>query len=369
MKVLVLAIDRDDDFGIKAGVKGPVIGRDKCLDAAIKLSLADPEDSDANTLFAAIKLYDELKESREFDNVEVALITGHHNVGVKSDMELSRQLDEVLKVFPADGIIPVTDGAEDEQIFPIITSKAPIVSTRRVIVKQSPGIETTWYIIVRYLKEIMNDPEVSKVVLGIPGLIVLLYGVAKLISLKYPPSAQIVSSAVTGVVMLIVGGYFFIKGVKIKPLELISRGFITFIGVITGLIVILGGAINVYLTLETISTKMIGGIPSSDLIALLIYLNAVNPYFILGFGIILVGKTIQEYLRKNPHIWYYTSGILMLPAFWKVIDLITKYSNPLIKKNPEDIILGIVLILINIGISIFVGIKLREKVKSWTSSS
>lgn len=179
MKVLVLAIDRDDDFGVKAGVSGPVIGRDKCLDAAVKLSLADPEDSDANSLFAAIKLYDELKESGKFEDVEVALITGSHNVGVESDLELSRQLDKVLKEFPADGVIPVTDGAEDEQIFPIITSKVPILSTRRVVVKQSPGIETTWYIIVRYLKELLSDPEVSKVVLGIPGLIVLLYGIAK----------------------------------------------------------------------------------------------------------------------------------------------------------------------------------------------
>ncbi|AFK22013.1 DUF373 family protein [Pyrococcus sp. ST04] len=365
MKVLVLAIDRDDDFGVKAGVKGPVIGRDKCLDAAIKLSLADPEDSDANTLYAAIKLYDELKESGEFEDVEVALITGHHNVGVKSDMELSRQLEEVLKQFPADGVIPVTDGAEDEQIFPIITSKVPIISTRRVVVKQSPGIETTWYIIVRYMKELLNDPEVSKVVLGIPGLIVLLYGIAKLVSIKYPPSAQIVSSTVSGIVMLIVGGYFFIKGVKIRPLELISRGFITFIGLITGLIVILGGAINVYLTLESISQEMIGGIPSSDLIAVLIYLNAVNPYAILGIAIILLSKTIQEYLRRNTHIWYYITGIIMLPAFWKVIDMITKYSNPLIKKTPGDIFLGIFIVAIDLAISVLVGIKLREKVKSW----
>jgi putative membrane protein len=44
MKALVLAIDRDDDFGKKAGVRGPIIGKGKCIDAALKLSLADPED-------------------------------------------------------------------------------------------------------------------------------------------------------------------------------------------------------------------------------------------------------------------------------------------------------------------------------------
>ncbi|AEC51819.1 hypothetical protein PNA2_0904 [Pyrococcus sp. NA2] len=373
MKILILAIDRDNDFGVKANVKGPVVGRDRCLEAAVKLSLADPEDSDANTLFAAIKLYDELKESGKFEGIEVALITGHHNVGVESDLELSRQLDEVLAKFPADGVIPVTDGAEDEQIFPIISSKVPIVSTRRVVVKQSPGIETTWYIIVRYIKELMSDPEISKVILGIPGLIVLLYGIAKIVSLKYPASTQIVSSTVTGVIMLIVGGYFFSKGFKIQPIaslvRIVSRGLITFIGVVTGFIVILGGAINVYITLESIAEKMIGGIPTSELIAILIYLNAVNKYFILGLGIMIAGKIIQEYLRRNPHLWYYIAAFLLLPAFWKVIDLITLYSNPLVRRGAEAYIGGILLVLLDLGISIMVSIKLREKMRRWATSS
>ena len=130
IKVLILCIDRDDDFGSKAGVKGPVIGRKACVDAALKLSLADPEDSDANVVYAGVKLYDDLKENKEFEDVEVALITGHPDVGVKSDLELNRQLEEVLKKFPADGVIPVTDGAEDEQVFPIITSRIPIISSR-----------------------------------------------------------------------------------------------------------------------------------------------------------------------------------------------------------------------------------------------
>ena len=154
IKVLVLAIDRDDDFGKKAGVNGPIIGRDACVDAALKLSLADPEDSDANVLYAAVKLYDELKERAEFEDIEVALITGHPEVGVKSDLELNKQLEKVLTQFPADGIIPVTDGAEDEQIFPIITSKVPVISTKRIVVKQSESIETTYYIIYRYLRDL-----------------------------------------------------------------------------------------------------------------------------------------------------------------------------------------------------------------------
>jgi putative membrane protein len=55
---LIIAIDRDDDLGRKAGIESPVIGRDNVLHAAIKFATTDPEDSDVNTIFGAIKIYD-----------------------------------------------------------------------------------------------------------------------------------------------------------------------------------------------------------------------------------------------------------------------------------------------------------------------
>ena len=58
--LLVICVDRDNDLGKKAGVKGPVIGREKNLEAASKLALADPTESDANSIFAAVKKYDEV---------------------------------------------------------------------------------------------------------------------------------------------------------------------------------------------------------------------------------------------------------------------------------------------------------------------
>ncbi|WP_457752705.1 DUF373 family protein [Thermococcus sp.] len=362
-----MAIDRDDDFGVKAGVKGPVIGRDQCIDAALKLSLADPEDSDANVVYAAVKLHDELKESGEFEDVEVALITGHHEVGVKSDLELSKQLDEVLKVFPADGVIPVTDGAEDEQIFPIISSKVPIISSRRVVVKQSESIETTYYIIYKYLREILSDPEVAKVVLGIPGLILLLYGIAKLISVKYPQSIQIVSATVTGAVLFIVGSYFFTRGfrIHISLKETITKGFIEFISLIAGFLVMVAGAINAYLNLEYIAMEKLGGLPGTQLIAILLYLNILKTPFVIGLGVMVLGKVIQSYLRKDPHIWYYITGLLLLPALWITIDLTTLYAMSTVSPYLLQFFKKIVMAVGDVVVGTLIGIYLREKVKGW----
>ena len=56
-KVLVVCIDRDNDIGSKGGIQTPVLGRDKCIDAGIRLAIEDPEDADANAIFGAVKLY------------------------------------------------------------------------------------------------------------------------------------------------------------------------------------------------------------------------------------------------------------------------------------------------------------------------
>lgn len=372
IRALILAIDRDDDFGKKAGVSGPVIGREACIDAALKLSLADPEDSDANVVYAAVKLYDELKEGGEFDDVEVALITGDPKVGVKSDMELARQLEEVLERFPADGIITVTDGAEDEQIFPIITSRVPIISSHRVVVKQSEGIETTYYVLYRYLKEIMSDPGVAKIVLGIPGMIILFYGLARLLSVVYPDKAKIVSAVVTGTMLLLIGMYFFTRGFHINLRKSISnirqslaQQAIVVISFIAGLSIIIGGAINAYFRLEEYALHLIGSYPGTPLLQGLIYVNALSGPLVLGIAVMIGGKIIQAYLKKDYHIWYYTSALVLMPALWVTLDLTTRYAMAILTISNIDIFAKVILAVVDVGLAVIVGAYLRGKVRGW----
>ncbi|KUK29420.1 MAG: Uncharacterized protein XD61_0066 [Thermococcus sp. 40_45] len=367
IKALVLAIDRDDDFGKKAGVKGPIIGRDACVDAALKLSLADPEDSDANVLYAAVKLYDELKKRAEFDDIEVALITGHPEVGVKSDLELNKQLEKVLAQFPADGIIPVTDGAEDEQIFPIITSKVPIISTKRIVVKQSESIETTYYIIYRYLKEILSDPEAAKIFFGLPGMILLIYGIARLLSIKYQQSVTIISSTVTGVILFLIGAYFFVKAFKVKEVlsHFFTEGFIQFASIVAALFVLFAGAVNAYLNLESIALELIGRYPGTELLGVVIFLNGINTSFVAALGVLMIGKVIHSYLRRDHRIWYYISGLLLLPALWVTIDVTTLYALSIVSFYSMEFLRKGIIAFGDIALATLVGMYLRDKVRGW----
>ncbi|MGI0129743.1 MAG: DUF373 family protein [Thermoplasmata archaeon] len=169
---LVVCIDRDDDLGRKASVAGPVVGRANVLEAAVRLGTVDPEDSDTNALFAAVSLLDELRGAGE--ECEVAVLTGSGKVGVLSDRRVADQFDDVLGRTSAKSAYLVSDGAEDEFLFPILASRVKVDGVRRVYVRQNASIESTYYTVVRALK----DPKLrAKTVLPF-AFVLLILGIA-----------------------------------------------------------------------------------------------------------------------------------------------------------------------------------------------
>jgi len=149
-KTLILVVDRDNDFGMKGGVQTPAIGIEAALRASMSLGVSDPEDSDVNALFAAINIYNDLEKDR---NVEIALICGDQRVGPRSDAAIVDELEEVIEKVRPDRAILVGDGAEDEYVYPIVSSRIPIDSVRRVYVKQSPGLEGSFYIVSKMIRD------------------------------------------------------------------------------------------------------------------------------------------------------------------------------------------------------------------------
>jgi len=195
-KILVLSVDRDDDVGKLLSISGPIVGIDANLKVATNLAIADPEESDANCIFAAIKKYYILKD--KFD-IEIATLTGHSKENMfLSDKIINEQLKEVLEVFPASSVVFITDGAEDDQVMPLIQNYVPIMSKETVIIKQAHQIESTFYTIKKALK----DPFFARVVFGVPAIVLLLLVFAG----KYALS----------VIALLFGIYFLIKGFNLE---------------------------------------------------------------------------------------------------------------------------------------------------------
>ncbi len=154
VRTLVLTVDRDNDLGVKAGIRGPVIGRKATLAAALRLGLADPEESDTNAILGALHRHDKLNEEAVGDDeVQIALLTGDVRVGARSDRAIAIQLDEVIQEFQPDRAILITDGADDEAALPIITSRVRVDHVEKIIVRQSKGIESTYYYVVKAIED------------------------------------------------------------------------------------------------------------------------------------------------------------------------------------------------------------------------
>src|SRR6266849_4377651 len=209
MKTLVLCVDRDNDIGVKTGLRTPLVGRDQNLAAATKLGLADPEDSDVNALLSAVSIYDGLK--KESADAEVATICGDVRVGSVSDLVLTKQLDQVLEQLRPDRVFLVSDGAEDEAFSPIIGSRIRVDHVRRVYVRQTPTAESLYYTIGRQLK----NPRVRRKIVAPLGFVLLLFGA---IYLALPNLAS-------GLALILAGLYFIMISLPFQSIgDVLKKG-------------------------------------------------------------------------------------------------------------------------------------------------
>ncbi|MGB2728850.1 MAG: DUF373 family protein [Halobacteriota archaeon] len=237
VKTLVICVDRDNDIGEKAGLETPVIGREASLSAATKLALADSEDSDINAIFEAIRIYERLNSSEEGVEAEVVLVAGDKEVGIAADIKIGKELDDVLSKSGADSAILVSDGAEDEWIVPIIQSRMKIDSVRRVVVRQSEPLESTFYVI----KRLFEDPRFSRTFLPPIGLILLAFSIFLLVGqLRWA----------VGLTLGFAGIYMLLKGmgrenVMTEFFETVKQslysGKISFVTYICALVLLLAG--------------------------------------------------------------------------------------------------------------------------------
>jgi putative membrane protein len=205
-RTLVLTVDRDNDLGIKTSIRGPVVGRRQVLTAALKLGIADPEESDTNAILGALAQNDQLVDSKgEEDEIEIAILTGDEKVGMRSDRAIAAQLEEVVSNFQPDQAILVTDGAEDESVLPIITSQVRIDHVEKVTVRQSKGIEGTYYYIVRALE----DPRWRSKIMVPVGAVMAILGLGIMLPNE-------IGGVVIGALPLVMGLYIFSKGAGIE---------------------------------------------------------------------------------------------------------------------------------------------------------
>lgn len=299
-RTLVLSVDRDDDIGYKAGLEAPVVGRDACIAAANALALVDPEDSDVNAIFQAVKVADGLAANCE--EVEVAIVAGDHLHMIEGDRKIARDLERVIARTGATECILVTDGAEDDFVLPIIQSRIAVSSVRRVVVTQMVNLEGTYYI----LKKLLDDPKISRPLLVPVGLAMLLFAIAYL--LGYPEGATIVVIGVIGVYLLSRGlGYDDIFGSSYRALaNSLSHGRFTLVTNLAAVLLIVIGAIN---GITTMIVHYMGGNQANGLFMVLAFAYGAVPWWVAAGVASSAGRLIDVWLGERGEVW----RVLLLP--------------------------------------------------------
>ncbi|OPX71941.1 MAG: hypothetical protein A4E39_01753 [Methanoregulaceae archaeon PtaB.Bin152] len=306
-RTLVLSVDRDDDIGFKANIVSPVIGREACLSAANTLGLADPEDSDVNAIFQAVKIYDELLAKGE--EVEVAVIAGNHMHMIEGDRKIAASLAEVVGKTGASNCIVVTDGAEDEFVIPVVQSKIPVSSIRRVVVSQIPNLEGTYYII----KKLLNDPKIARLVLVPLGLAMLLWAVAYLMD-----RPQIATFIVIGAI----GIYLLYRGLGVDEIfegfahalrTSLTRGKFSFITYIAGILLVIVGVIMGLMSLLVYYAEI------GLLLYFLIFMYGAILWLALAGVVSSIGIIIDNYFYDRIGL----AKVIVFPFFIGAVGLIT----------------------------------------------
>lgn len=341
MQTLIICIDRDDDLGEKAGLSSPIIGRSANLDAALKLGCADPEDSDTNTIFGGINLYDELIEEK--NDVEIVSITGDKKVGVTADKKIAEQLDRIIEQLKPQSAILISDGAEDESVLPIIQSRLKVDSVRRIIVKQHENLESTYYII----KQAFNDPKISHTFFMPLGLAFMIYAIT--LYFGRPEVAFIFITGAIGIYMLFRGTGLddAVADFRDSMKKSLNGGKITFVmylaAIILSLIGTVEGAIEVWYYYDL-------GVWSGIMILLMVFVNSSVWWYIAAGVMISTGKIMdsrfsKEKIGKNwAHPFFIiASGILFWTGSTYILVISEALANYPLIRNGQEFLLSMVI--------------------------
>jgi len=313
-RILILCVDRDGDLEVKAGIKTPLLGRTANLDAAVALALKDPEETDANAMFEAIRLYDRLQNEKQPDETfEVATISGTELSGVSADRKLVAELANLLDTFGAGEVILVSDGYSDEAVLPLIESRVPVSSVRRIVIKHSESIEETAALFTKYMRLLIDNPRYSRVALGLPGLLVLIFGVFWALDFLVPGTLLYYGIAI----IIIIGGFLILKGFGVdrsaKDLYKWAREYtppplpmqISNYTIIAGILCV---AVSVYLGVSSVANNVapfptdfgawIGTIPNIAAF----FIKGVMDLLVVGLSLTLAGRSIRFYFERDPKL-------------------------------------------------------------------
>ena len=321
-KLLVICVDRDNDVGEKTGIATPVIGRNACIEAAQRLALEDPEDADSNSIFAAIKTYEDLI-SKGYQ-VEVVTIAGVKDRGVQADQKILSETRKVLEKFSAEGAVIVSDGEDDESVIPVIQNMLPVISVQRVVMKVSRSVEYSYAVFGKYLKMLAYDSKYSKFFLGVPGILLLIGGIGTIFGYTAEIFSLLVS--ILGIALLIRA--FDVDRAWTHLTKPTPMGFIRIFTMVAGVLLILS---SVPAGISSVHSDILSGDREiitiiTDKIIIGEFISGALPILWIGLGSIFAGVLLSNWIGGVPRQISDILRIIVLGALYPTVSQFTKIA-------------------------------------------
>jgi putative membrane protein len=335
-RILILCVDRDGDLETKAAIKTPLLGRTANIDGAVALALKDPEEPDANAMFEAVRLYDRLRDEKQPEEVfEVATISGTDLGGVNADRKLVSELNSLQESFNANEVILVSDGFSDEAVLPLVESRVPVSSVRRIVIKHSESIEETAAVFTKYMRLLFDDPKYSRIALGLPGILVLIFGVLWVID-----GSGIYTGALSFyymAIIIVLGGFLLLKGFGVDratknfynwaknyeppALPIQVSNYTVIAGILCIAVSVYLGFANVNLSAQPFPTEAAGWLAAIPRIAAY-FIKGIEDLLIVGICIVLLGRCIRLYIERDSKLLRNVALIVTVAWFNQILDSI-----------------------------------------------
>ena len=183
-------------------------------------------------------------------------------------------------------------------VIPVIQNVLPVVSVQRVVMKVSRSVEYSYAVFGKYLKMLVYDSRYSKFFLGVPGILLLIGGIATIFGYTAEIFAVLVS---------ILGAAFLIRAFDIdrawinltKPTPM---GFIRIFTMVAGILLILS---SVPAGINVVDQKLVE--KDSDLVIIFTdkiiigqFVTGALPILWMGLGAIFAGILLSNWMGGVP---------------------------------------------------------------------
>jgi putative membrane protein len=269
-------------------------------------------------------------------------------------------------------VILVSDGYSDEAILPLVESRVPVSSVRRVVIKHSESIEETAALFTKYIRLLMDNPRYARMALGLPGLLVLIFGILWAINnFVYPGAIYYYGIAF----VIVLGGFLLIKGFGVDrsakgfykwvkeysppPLPMQISNYTVLAGILCIAVSVYLGIANVTINVVPYPTAFAGWLSITPKIVTF-FIKGVQDLLVVGLIIVLFGRSVRLYVERDSKLLRNVALIVSVAWFRWILEatanvIYNPYNpggQPIVGLNDQNFSMFVFTIVVGILIGI-----------------